>query len=427
VTGVSSRTYRSTASVGSGTYRSAGAGEQGHAPAPVRPSAPKRKQPGRTKGTGPSGRKRRKDPLWAKLLIVFGALLMMTSGGAIVGSRILLSQVTDSVNQDNLLGDAAGPGGNNIDGPINLLLLGLDFRDNGQNDLVRADTIIILHIPASHDQAYLVSIPRDLYVKIPDYPKNKFKGYSTKINAAFAYGHRGEGTEREKRARGVELLALTIQQNLAPITFNGAAIIDFAGFEKILRELGSVTIYVDQEAESIHLAENAEGKLQRVWYDDTRGKVMDVLPGYAPVKYKPGWQELSPEKALDYSRIRKGLKFGDYDRQRHQQQLIKAMAKKATSAGMLTSPGKLLRVAEAAGEALTIDTRGVPLEDFFFTLQGVTANDMVLVKTNAGKTNSLENGSEALTEESKQMFQAVRDGTLMEWLTTHPHFIANTG
>jgi len=421
---VSSRTYRSAASVGPGTYRATGVVDPDHAPAPART----RGQPGRTTGAGPSGRKRHKDPLWAKLLIVFGALLMMTSGGVIVGGRMLLSTATDSVNQRNLLGAAGGPEGNNIDGPINLLLLGLDFRDNGQEDLVRADTIIILHIPASHDQAYLVSIPRDLRVHIPDYPKNNFKGWTTKINAAFAYGHRGKGTEEEKRARGVELLALTIQQNLAPITFNGAAIIDFAGFEKILAELGSVTICVDQEAESIHLAENKEGKLQRVWYDDKRGKVMDVLPGYAPVKYKPGCQELTPEKALDYSRIRKSLKYGDYDRQRHQQQLIKAMAQKATSKGMLTSPAKLLRVAEAAGKALTLDTQGVKIEDFFFTLKGVAANDMVLVRTNAGKTNTIPGSSdEALTEESKQMFQAVANGTLMQWLAMHPHFIANAG
>ena len=36
-----------------------------------------------------------------------------------------------------------------------------------------------------------------------------------------------------------------------------------------------------------------------------------------------GWE------ALDYARQRYGLKNGDYDRQRHQQQLIKAIAKKA--------------------------------------------------------------------------------------------------
>lgn len=358
--------------------------------------------------------------------MVIGALLMMGSGGVIAGGKVLLSQATDNVNKQGLLGEAGVASGQaaNIDGPINILLIGLDYRPNGQPDLVRSDTIVILHIPASHDQAYLVSIPRDTQVAIPDYPKNNFKGWTTKINAAFAFGHQGPGTEDQKRARGVELLALTIQKNLAKIKFTGAAIIDFAGFEAVLRELGGVRICVDQPADSIHLAENKDGKLQRVWYDENKG-VQDLLPGYRPVHYNIGCQDLSPEKALDYSRIRKGLRNGDYDRQRHQQELLKAIAKKATSKGMLADPLKLKRVADAAGKAFTLDTQGIAIDDFVFTLKGVTTNELTLVKTNAGQVNTAPNGSdELLTAQSMQMFAAIRDGKMLEFLSQHPEFIA---
>ena len=37
-----------------------------------------------------------------------------------------------------------------------------------------ADTIIIVHIPASHDQVYMISLPRDLEVAIPDFPPTGF-------------------------------------------------------------------------------------------------------------------------------------------------------------------------------------------------------------------------------------------------------------
>ena len=350
---------------------------------------------------------------------------MMGSGTAIVGGKVLLSQATDSVHQQDLLGEAGvgGGGATNIDGEINLLLIGLDARASAPEDLVRADTIVILHIPASHDQAFLVSIPRDTRVKIPAYPKTHFKGESTKVNAAFAFGYQGAGTEEEKRARGVELLATTLH-DLAGLKFNGAAIIDFEGFEAVLRELGGVTICVDQEAHSIHLAEK-NGQLQRVWYNDATSKIMDMLPGYQPVAYHPGCQRLSAEKALDYSRIRKGLLQGDYDRQRHQQQLLKAIAQEATSKGMLTDPAKLLRVADAAGKAFTLDTQRVPIEDFLFTLKGVTANQLVLVKTNAGQVHPIAGSSdEQLTPDSMKMLTAVRDGTLLDFLTQHPDFVA---
>lgn len=373
--------------------------------------------------------RRRKDPLWAKLFVILGALLMMGSGGVIVGGKVLLSQATSSVNRQNLLGGAGVAHGEatSIDGPINLLLIGLDARPKKVADeLVRADTIVILHIPASHDQAFLVSLPRDTRVMIPDYPKTNFKGWSTKINAAFAFGHQGPGTEDEKRARGVELLAMTIK-DLAGIQFNGAAIIDFVGFEAVVRELGGVTMCVDHRAESIHYATDGKGKYQRVWYDEAAGKVRDLLPGYKPVVYLPGCQRMTPEMALDYSRIRKGLPNGDYDRQRHQQQLLKAMAKEATSKGMLTDPVKALRVTQAAGKAFTLDTQGVPIEDLVFTLKGVAANDMILVKTNAGKVNPIPGTSdELLSEESMRMLAAVRDGRLLDFLAQHPEFVGTS-
>lgn len=416
------------------TYRSSSAYGSSSVPDPrmVRPREPESPRwRGRGGGGagGPTGKtaRRRKDPLWAKLLIVFGALIMMGSGGVIVGGKVLLSQAASTVNRKNLLGGAGVEQGQatSIDGPVNLLLVGLDARANQDaGEMVRSDTIVILHVPASHDQAFLVSVPRDTRVSIPAYPKTDFPGTSTKINAAFAYGHRGPGTEEEKRARGVELLAMTIR-DLAGIRFNGAAIIDFVGFEAVLRALGGVTMCVDHRAESIHRVTDGKGNYHRVWYDEAAGRVRGIPPGYKPVVYLPGCQPMSPENALDYSRIRKGLPNGDYDRQRHQQQLLKAIAKEATSKGMIADPPKALRVVQAAGKAFTLDTQGVPIEDFIFTLKGVAANDMVLIKTNAGKVNTIAGSAdEQLTAESMEMLAAVRSGNLLGFLSQHPEFIA---
>lgn len=367
---------------------------------------------------------KRRDPLWARLTVVAGALLMMASGGALVGGRVLISQALDDLTTTTLIQGDAGAG-NDIKGAINMLLVGIDARPPGSSETnVLSDTIVVLHVPASHDQAYLISIPRDTRVSIPAYPATGYPGSAEKINSAFSYGYRGTGTEVQRRARGVDLLARTINR-MSGIRFNGAALIDFTGFEAVVRELGGVTMCVDQKAHSIHLAENDAGKVVRVWYDEAAHRVRGIPPGFHVVVHHPGCQRMTPEKALDFSRIRYGLPNGDYDRQRHQQQLIKAIVKEATSKGVVTDRAKLSRVIKAAGRAFILDTQGVALEDFIFTLKGVAANDLVLIKTNAGTYHTLAGTSyQQLSGESMQMLAAARDGRLLEFLAAHPSFIA---
>jgi LCP family protein required for cell wall assembly len=376
-------------------------------------------------GTRRLKRKRKKrDPGWTKVLVVFGAMLMIVSGAGIALAHSFIGSATGSIQQQNLLGDA-GLSGNNIDGPINMLLVGIDVRPDQKDDSVRADTIIILHIPASHDQAVLISIPRDTQVKIPDYPKTKFKGWTTKINAAFQGGYQGPGTDVEKRGRGTELLALTIKQTWG-ITFNGAAIIDFDGFEAVLKELGGVTMCVEKEAEAIHLAQDKNGNIVEVWYDDAASEVKGIPTGGKKLIYKPGCQRMAPNVALEYSRLRKGTccPAGDYDRQRHQQQLIKAILKEATSKNMLKDLGKLQRVMQAAGKAFVLDTGGVPVADYLFTLKDVAGTDLTSVRTNAGQVFTVPGSSdEMLTPESLQMMAALKNNTILTWLASHPNFI----
>ncbi|GAB3536783.1 hypothetical protein GCM10027575_86220 [Phytohabitans suffuscus] len=354
---------------------------------------------------------------------------MVTSGTLIVGSRLLISQFTSDITQTTLIDGAAGAAaqarGNNIDGPVNLLLVGLDEREGSDEEGARSDTIIILHIPASHDQAYLVSIPRDTRVRIPAYAKNGYGGGTAKVNAAFAAGYEGSGTELEKRARGFDLLAKTIN-DLTGITFNGAAIIDFGGFESVVEELGGVDMCVDTRAESIHIGVTTDGKLVRGWYKEGVG-IQGLPAGAKPLVHEKGCRRMSAIEALDYARIRKSLPDGDYGRQRHQQQLLKAIGKEATSSGVLTDPRKLNRVIEAAGRAFVLDTQGVPVEDFLFTFRGLAAHDLILVRTNAGEFASETIGGQAfeeLTPDSMRMLAAVRDGTLAQFLMSNPAFVA---
>ncbi|MEV6811195.1 LCP family protein [Micromonospora sp. NPDC051296] len=377
------------------------------------PPAPK----GRARsGKAGKGLARRKDPLWARLTVVFGAVLMMTSGIAIVGSKAVISQATGSISQRNLLGDAGktlAEGGSDLKGPIDMLLLGVDARERWAADDVRADSIIVLHIPATHDQAYLISIPRDTEARIPAFPKTGYQGGVEKINAAFQAGARnGGGWEG-----GAQLMAQTIK-SMTGVSFDGAAIINFGGFKNVIDALGTVRICPKQDVKSIHMS-YVDG--EPMWNADAKktGKPR------TPVVHKKGCQEMEGWAALDYSRQRYGLTGGDYARQQNQQQLIKAMAKKASSNGTMTDLGKLNGLIKAAGKAFILDTGGVPVEDFVFTMRGVTGNELIMLKTNGGTYNGNGNGNEALSEQTLDMFHAVKQDKLAEFVFYNPEVISS--
>ena len=71
-------------------------------------------------------------------------LLALISFGFVGGSKFVLAQATKSVSQQNLLGDqgAKAKGHVTINGPQNILLLGLDNRPGQDpNAMVRADSV----------------------------------------------------------------------------------------------------------------------------------------------------------------------------------------------------------------------------------------------------------------------------------------------
>jgi LCP family protein required for cell wall assembly len=377
--------------------------------APRRPASPPPDIP-----RAPRKQAERKDPLWAKLTLIFGAILMMGSGAGIVGSKVLINSATGAVTQSDLIGGAKksdAEGGNSLEGPIDLLLLGVDARKRWAVDDLHADTIIVLHIPASHDQAYLVSIPRDTEMVVPAFAKSRYPGGTAKATEAFFHGAQNGGGW----AGGAQLMAQTLK-NATGISFDGAAIIDFNGFKSVIDALNGVHMCVDQRVKSHHMAW-VDGKPE--WLAEARrsGRMK-------PIWHEVGCKDMAGWEALDFARQRYGLTNGDYDRQRHQQQLIKAIAKKAGSSGVLTNPLKVNSLIKAAGKAFVLDTGGVPVADFMFTLKGVAANDLVLLRTNNGTFAGNGNGRETISPLSRQMFTAVRQDRLGDFIIANPAVVA---
>ena len=366
-------------------------------PAPARPPAAK---PAKPKLPG-------RDPLWARLLIVFGVVLALASGGVIGGGKVLANRYENSVKRDTLIADDARaeparvPA--RIAGPLNFLLLGSDARPLENAEGVRADTIIVAHIPASLDRVYLLSIPRDLRVEIPPYPLTGFQGSHEKINAA--YQHAGGGSD------GVQLLSMTLS-SLLNIRFDGAALVDFTGFQDVVKALGGVDMCVDHRVVSEHVG------------FDSKGKYLHPNDGGTAVVYEVGCRQFNGWQALDYVRQRYSLPDGDYGRQRHQQQFLQALLRKARSQGIATNPIRLDRFIRAVAGTLTVDTGGMSLESLVFGLREIGTSDIVGV-TVPSEPAWVGNTSYILPfeEEAAGLYQALAGDMLEAWADANPQWV----
>ena len=122
---------------------------------------------------------------------------------------------------------------------IDVLLVGIrgfdddyDPQVGGGNGEYLADTIILLSFNKKNEQASLVSIPRDLYVDIPDYGQEK-------INSAYAIGE-----ARQYGGGGLQLTRALVSI-ITGVYVDHAVSIDFEGFQKIIDHLGGIVIYRD--------------------------------------------------------------------------------------------------------------------------------------------------------------------------------------
>src|SRR5215212_644158 len=66
-----------------------------------------------------------------------------------------------------------------LDGAKNILLIGTDARPG--EDISRTDTLVLVRLDPRNNRVSMLSFPRDLYVQIPGYGKDK-------INAAYPIG-----------------------------------------------------------------------------------------------------------------------------------------------------------------------------------------------------------------------------------------------
>ncbi|MDI6100206.1 LCP family protein [Actinoplanes sp. NEAU-A12] len=345
----------------------------------------------------------RRAPLWARLGAAAGCLLLVPAAGTV--AAIAAVEATS---------ERAG-----LDGPLNILLVGIDPRGTHVTPL--ADAIIVAHIPADRQGAYLFSLPRDLVVRIPAFAKNGTPAQRAKINAAMALGSR-IGPDRYDPAQGLELLARTVGDVTGIKEFDAGAVINFGGFKRMVATLGGVRMVIDQDVVSEHLQPDGSPREVSPECRESRKCLRPYTGAQKTYRTSAEPVRLRSWEALDYLRQRYGLPRSDYDRQRHQRQFLQAVVRQISRDGALR-PARLMKVLTTVGDSLVVDGGGHDITDWIIELKDLHAGSVTAVDLPGEPV--FEGGKylgEQFTSGAAAFFAAVRKDRAGRFLLDHPGF-----
>ncbi|MDQ3938472.1 MAG: LCP family protein, partial [Chloroflexota bacterium] len=231
-----------------------------------------------------------------------------------------------------VLGSGLDPGpGIPREGPLSVLFVGVDSGPGRDHALT--DTLMVGTFDRQRNEMVLINVPRDTG-RFPIYNGGV---YDNKINSFLGHARRNPDQFPEGPIR-----ALTNQMAfLVGIPIHYYAVIDMAGFERLVDLVGGVDVEIDYE-----LAD----PMRRLYL-------------------KPGRHHLDGKLALSFVRSRHGPHNSDYRRAQRQQQVIRALADKARD------PSIILRLPEITREASKMARTNIPvenLEEFLAVLDDVT-------------------------------------------------------
>lgn len=262
----------------------------------------------------------------------------------------------------------------------NILLLGSDSRISAgdpsqwEAGAQRTDAIMIVQVSGDRQEVSVVSIPRDTWVEVPGYGQ-------AKINAAYSYG-------------GPSLTIQTVEQ-LTGVRIDHFAIADFESFEALTDEIGGVVINL---------------------------KTPQTL---ADTQFPAGAQRLNGAQALAYTRERKSLPGGDFDRINRQQAWMRAIVSQVLHGGILTDPTKLYGFLSAVTQTMAVD-EGFTIDEMqslAIDLRGLRSRNINFLTIPTAGTGTSEDGQSIVVRDEAAdtpLYTALATDTVQEYLETHP-------
>ncbi|OKJ99318.1 LCP family protein [Streptomyces sp. CB02400] len=290
-----------------------------------RGAPPEEPAPGR-RGRRPAKKKSR----GRKVLMWTGGTMAFVVLATGVGGYLYLKHLEGNVTTTDV-GDA-GSSSFKKDEAFNILIVGTDKRTGEGNEgygdkgsTGHADTTILLHVAKDRSNATALSIPRDMIVDIPDCPTTQEDG-TEKIVPGSTGVRFNTSLGQDGRDAGCTMRTVKEATGIQPHHFMMA---DFNAVKTLTTAVGGVKVCVE------HAVDDPKSHLK--------------LPA--------GESQIEGEQALAFLRTRHSFgNEGDLDRIKVQQQFLGSLMRQMSSSDTLTSPTKLIKLAEAATKALTVDS-----------------------------------------------------------------------
>jgi polyisoprenyl-teichoic acid--peptidoglycan teichoic acid transferase len=187
--------------------------------------------------------------------------------------------------------------------PFTVLLLGSDDDSKFIPDRLNTQSMILLRVDPSTKQATMLSIPRDLWVPIPNHGMGK-------ISWGYQYG-------------GAQGAVKVVESNFK-VHVDDYVWIGLNGLVKLIDMLGGVNLQVTNPVMDDYYPSDLDS---------------DTSPyGYHRVAVLPGATHMDGVQALQYVRSRHGDLRGDFARSERQQQLLLALKATASHLNLADLP-----------------------------------------------------------------------------------------
>jgi LCP family protein required for cell wall assembly len=256
------------------------------------------------------------------------------------------------------------------DGRVNILMLGIGGETHKGGDLT--DTIMIASVDPVNNQAILFSVPRDLWVKMPN---NYFSNYQ-KINAAYEsgkYKYIGRQDTSNTNAKAIEAGFAAVDSTVervmgVPIHYN--VLVNFRAFSQAIDTVGGVTIDAPEQL-----------------YDPT----MAWENGWSPILAKKGINNFNGKQALNYVRSRETS--SDFARGQRQRAVMLALKDKVMNAGTLANPVKINSLMSAFGDNVKTDISLGDMQRMVQIAQKIPSNQVQSVGLTENGNNFLTTGN----------------------------------
>ncbi|MGW4293144.1 LCP family protein [Micromonospora chersina] len=264
-------------------------------------------------------------------------------------------------------------------GTLNVLLLGLDQAGGGR----RADSVLLIHVPADRSRLYLVSLPRDLLVSIPGRGPDK-------LNASFTLG---AGPDGKDLAAGYRATREVVAQ-LTGVRIDAGAVITYGATRELTDAVGGVPVCLPTTVRSYHTHRT----------------------------YRAGCQRLDGAAAVDVLRQRFNMPDGALDRDRNAARYAAGLLHRVQEQGVLTDPLLLSRLITKIGSGAVIDTGELSLPALVSAAGKAATAEPVAVglPVRHGKAEESPLGFRLDPALAPGFLDALRADRLGEWTAAHP-------